>query len=115
MTKRPLSITIISWIFIAAGIVGVAYHATEFNIHDPFANDQAWVLFSRLLAIAGGIFTLRGVNWARWLLLIWIVYHVYISFFHEFSQLATHAVLLVVVAYFLFRKDAAEYFRTVKN
>ncbi|MDP1677811.1 MAG: hypothetical protein Q8L88_13215 [Bacteroidota bacterium] len=111
MIKRPLSVTIVGWLFIAAGIVGVAYHATELNIHNPFSNDQAWVLFSRLLAIVGGAFTLRGANWARWLLLVWIAYHVYISFFHEFSQLATHAVLLAVISYFLLRPDAKKYFQ----
>ena len=29
MSKRPLSITIIGWLFIATGVVGIAYHATE--------------------------------------------------------------------------------------
>jgi len=115
MTKRPLPITIISWFYIAAGIVGAAYHSTELNTHAPFENDAILLIFIRLLAIIGGAFTLRSAHWARWLLLAWIVYHVYLSFFHTFSGRTMHSVLLVITIYVLFRPKAAEYFRAKKN
>jgi len=41
----------------------------------------------------------------------WLAVHVVISAFHSAGQLAAHAVLLVVVAYFLFKDRASEYFR----
>jgi len=112
MTNRPLSITIISWFYIAAGIVGIVYHSAELNIQAPLENDIVLLLFIRLLAIIGGAFTLRGANWARWLLLAWIVY---LSFFHTFSGEIMHSILLVITMYILFRPKVSEYFHIVKN
>ena len=65
MNKRPLSITVISWLFVAAGVIGLAYHATEFKADRPFQYDVVWVCLVRLLAILCGVFMLRGSNWAR--------------------------------------------------
>jgi hypothetical protein len=114
MNRRPLSVTVISCLFIAAGIIGFAYHATEFKPQGQFKYGLVWVCFVRLLAILSGLFMLRGSNWARWLLLLWIVYHVILSAFHTLSELAMHSLLLVVVAYFLFRPEASAYFRAAR-
>ena len=113
MNARPIAVTIISWLFIAAGAVGLAYHATEFKAQSPFENDAVLVCVIRLLAILGGVFALRGKNWARWLLLFWIAYHVILSAFHTVSELAMHGLLTAVTAYFLFRRQASAYFRSV--
>jgi hypothetical protein len=115
MSKRPYSITVIGCLFIAAGTVGFAYHITEFKGQSPFEYDIAWVCFVRLLAILGGVFVLRGSNWARWLLLIWMAYHVVLSAFHRLSELAMHGLLFAVVAYFLFRPPATAYFRGTRT
>jgi len=109
MNRRPLSVTVISWLFIAAGAIGLAYHLTEFK--GQFEYGLALVSLVRLLAILSGLFMLRGSNWARWLLLVWILYHVILSAFHSLSELAIHSLLLVVVAYFLLRPKASAYFR----
>ena len=112
MNKRPLSITIIGWLFIAAGAVGFVFHAGDFKVHGPFQYDLVWVCLVRLLAIVCGIFILRpGNNWARWLLLVWIAYHVTLSTFHSLSEVLIHSLLLAVVAYFLLRPQASRYFR----
>ncbi|SRR6266446_8774760 len=115
MKKRPLSITIISWLFVAAGVIGLAYHATEFKADEPFQFDVVWVCFVRLLAILCGVFMLRGSNWARWLLLAWIAYHVFLSAFHSLSELVMHSLLFAVVAYFLFRPRTSSYFRGTRH
>ena len=112
MNKRPLTVTVISIIFIVAGGVGLAYHITELNPQRPFENDAIWVLLLRFLAILGGLFLLRGRNWARWLLLVWLAYHVILSAFHSMSELITHSLLFVVIAYFLFRPRVSAYFGT---
>jgi len=112
--KRPRSVTVISCLFIAAGVIGFAYHATEFRVQGPFQYELAWVIFVRLLAIVGGVFALRGANWARWLLLVWIAYHVGVSALHSLSELMMHGVLFVVVAYVLLRAQASAYFRNVR-
>jgi hypothetical protein len=113
MNKRPLSVTIIGWLFIAAGAIGLAYHATEFKVHVQFPYELIWVLLLRLFAIVCGLFMLSGNNWARWGLLLWLAYHVVLSAFHSFSELAMHSLLLALVAYFLFRPKTSAYFRVL--
>jgi hypothetical protein len=107
--KRPLSVTLISYLFIVAGAIGIIYHASELK-EIATRQEEIWVLAVRLLAIVGGLFALRGANWARWLLVVWIVYHVILSFYHSTAELAMHAVLTVVVLIALFHKGANAYF-----
>ena len=104
--------TVIGWLFIVTGVVGLAYHATEFKLQRPFQYDLVWVGFVRLLAIVAGAFVLRGSAGARWLVLVWLAYHVVLSAFHSLSELVIHALLLAVVSWFLFRPAASAYFRS---
>lgn len=113
MRKRPLSVTIIAWFFIAAGTIGLVYHATEFRLGGPFQYDVLWVCLVRMIAILCGVFMLRGKNWARWFLLVWIAYHILLSAFHSLSDVISHSILFVVVAYLLLRHEASSYFRGV--
>lgn len=115
MSKRPLSITIISWLFIAAGVVGLAYHGNEFRVRRPFEYELLWVSLVRLLAILAGVFMLRGSNRARWLLVLWLGYHVGLSFLHTPFELMVHGLLFVAVLYFLFRAPASAYFSRDNN
>jgi hypothetical protein len=110
MNKRPVSITIIGWIFIASGSVGLVYHLKDFTAQ-PFRWETFWVSFVRLLAVAGGVLLLRGFGWARWLLLAWLAFHVVVSAFHTVSECMMHALLLAIIGYFLFDRRAAGYFR----
>jgi hypothetical protein len=112
--KCPTSVIVIACLFILAGSIGVAYHASEFNFHGPFRNDVVLVLFVRLLAVVGAVFMLRGQNWARWLLIIWLGYHIILSAFHTLSQVIVHTLLLGVIAWFLFRPRVSAYFRRPK-
>jgi len=114
MNKRPLPVIIISCLFVTAGIFGFVYHAAEFNAEGPFEYELVWVLFIRVLAIVGGVFTFRGDDWARWLLLVWIAYHVILSGFHSIPELVMHGVLFAVVAFFLFHPKTTAYFRGPK-
>ena len=115
MKKRPLSITIISWLFLATGAIGLAYHATEFKAQRPFENDAVWVCLVRLLAILCGAFMLRGSNWARWLLVGWMGYHIVLSALHSLLQLFVHSLLFAVILYFLFRPLASAFFRDTRT
>lgn len=111
MNKRPLPVTVIGGLSLVAGGVGLVYHATEFTARGPFQYDLLWVSLVRVLAVVGAIFLLRGHDWARWLLVAWLAYHVVLSALHSMPQAIFHAVLLAVIAYFLFRRPAAAYFR----
>jgi|GEM_PF-934068 len=113
--KRPIAVVIIGWFFIVAGTVGFIYHLHELSIQAPFANDAIWVLLVRLLAIAGGILTLRGANAGRWLLVIWLLYHLVLSYLHTFSEMIMHAILLAAGAYALFHPRSTRFFRNVKT
>ena len=112
--KRPLAVTIISWVFIAAGTVGFLYHTQELSSHDPFAGDTGWLLLVRILAIVSGILALRGSNTGRWLLIVWMTYHVVLSYFHTLSELMMHAILLAVITYGLFRRKSNAFFKRVQ-
>jgi hypothetical protein len=108
--KRPLSVTIVGWFFIAAGAIGFFYHLRELMAQTPLEKDAVWILTLRLLAIAGGVLVLNGKNTGRWLLIAWLAYHVVLSYFHEITQLITHAVLLIIVAAALFYGNAGKFF-----
>ena len=110
--NRPLAVTLIAWAYIAAGAIGFAYHFTELTAGGAFHYDVLWVELVRLLAVVCGAFMLRGHDWARWVALAWMGFHVVVSAFHAWPQLAIHVLFLVVIAGFLCRSDAARYFRS---
>ena len=109
MAKQPLSVTLLGWLFIAAGVVGLAYHSGEYKTLPTV--QYALVCSLRLLAVAGGAFLLLGRNWARWLLLAWMALHVAISLRHTPAELIVHVVFLVLLVALLFRPRASAYFR----
>jgi hypothetical protein len=111
MNRRPVSVAIIGCLFLAAGAVGLAYHATEIRAERLFENDAVWVCLVRLLAMVGGAFLLRGRDWARWLLAAWMAYHIVLSAFHSLEQLLAHCLLFGVIAWFLFRPRTSAFFR----
>jgi hypothetical protein len=105
-------VTVIGCVFIATGLMGLVYHAGEIRTSRPA--EFALVCFVRLLAVVGGAFLLRGHDWARWLLLAWLAFHVALSVMHTPAELIMHAALLVVIAFFLFRPNASAYFRSAR-
>ena len=107
--KRPLFVTLISLLFIIAGIAGIIYHASDWkdSVTQP---ETVWVFILRLSAIVGGVFALRGANWGRWLLVAWIAYHVYLSFYHTIPELAMHGLIMVLVMVALFNRKANTFF-----
>jgi hypothetical protein len=111
MNKRPLAATIIGCLFIVVGAVGFVYHISDVHADNAFHYDGLLIELVRVLAIVAGAFMLRGHNWARWLVLAWMAFHVVISIFNGWGQVAMHALFLAVLAYFLFRPEVTKYFR----
>jgi hypothetical protein len=109
MKDRPLPVTLVSYLFILAGAMGIIYHATELS-EIQSRPEVIWVLLVRLFAIVGGVYALKGANWARWLLVLWITYHVVISFYHTTTEMATHLVFMILILLALFHKNANQYF-----
>jgi len=108
--KRPLSVTLVACLLILSGAAGIAYHITDVRIRHPFPYEYLAILLIRILAIVAGIYLLRGHDWARWLALLWITFHLVISFFNSWSQVAVHTVVLAIFAYVLLRPAATAYF-----
>ena len=111
LNQRPFSVTVIAWLYLAMGVVGFVYHIIMQRSLHPFPYDLLWVEVIFLAAILSGAYMLRGYNWARWLALAWIAFHVFLSIFHNIPELAIHSLLCAVVAFFLFRSAASRYFR----
>lgn len=114
-TKRPLPVTIIAWVYIVVGIGGFVSHGMEAVSARSFQLDTVEVEFVELLAILCGVFLLRGHNWARWLALIWIGFHVILSAFANLREFAVHALFFIVIAWYLFRPEATSYFHSAQN
>jgi len=115
MIKRPVAVTVIGWVYILTGLGGFLAHLLDFVPPRPFQFDNVMVEIVCLIGAVSGIYLLRGQNWARWLALAWMAFHVVLSIFHTMPQLALHAVFCVLVGYFLFRPDANQYFRAATN
>ena len=110
-SKRPVKVLLLSCLYIAVGAIGFAYHFRELNV---LRQDSIWIELTQLLAILAGAFMLRARNWARWLALVWMAFHVAISF-PALRQVAVHALFLAVIAWLLFRPDATRYFRRTRQ
>lgn len=114
MTKRPLSVTIVSVLFLAVGSASLVRGVVCFARDPPGDGrvvDLALVVISALLAITGGAFVLRGRAWARWMCAAWLGAHVVLSILHGWAEVAVHGALFAVVSLLLFRPSAAVYFR----
>lgn len=116
MNKRPLAVTIIAFVYILTGAVGAVYHLIGFKVQHPFQYDILWIEIISLIAILCGVYLLRGHNWARWLALAWMAFHVILSAFHTLPELAIHSLFCAIVLYFLFFFPVAtRYFRVSRT
>lgn len=106
--KRPLSVTILACVYILVGTGGFIFHFRE--SWPPYLGGIA-IESTELLAVLGGVFLLRGQNWARWLVLAWMVFHVILSATDPLPKLAVHVAFCAVIAWILFRPAATQYFR----
>jgi hypothetical protein len=118
---RPRSITFVAWVFIAVGTVtllsdwwqlltpGAAQQLAKLKADGLADLGPAWL--TRALAIVGGVGLLRGCNWARWLLLAWMIFHIGLSVMHSPLELAIHVTIYTPLAYLLFRRSTEPYFR----
>ena len=81
--KIPASVIVIAVMYLAVGVVGYVAHFKDFR-----AQDGVWVELTEFLAVVCGVFMLRGENWARWLAVAWIAFHVALSAFGQLRELA---------------------------
>ena len=118
MPKRPISVTVIGVFFILMGVLSQFDTVSHWNRYRASGRPVSdWITgflimeLTRILAIVAGILVLRRINFGRWLCVVWLASHVLISLGHSMVEVAMHAVLLLVLIFFLFRRPANEYFR----
>jgi hypothetical protein len=75
----------------------------------PLAAENMQLLAIGIAALVGGAFVLRGQNWARWLLAVWMLLHVAISVGQP-RQFIGHLMIFGFVAFLLFRPGARSHF-----
>ena len=110
MKSRPLPVVVVSILFIIAGVVGFAYHLKDFFEPDAKAYEVLWVQFVRILAIVCGLLLLMSVDWARWLAIAWLSFHVVIGALNSTSQMILHIVLLLLVIVLLYLPKSSAFF-----
>jgi len=96
LNMRPLSVTILAWVYIGVGTI--QYDGTLIEVVE-------------VLAIVCGAFILRSHNWARWLAIAWMASHVVLSAFGAFHEFAVHSLFCAAIVWLLFRPGAVRYFR----
>lgn len=106
--SRPFPVLIIAGLYVAVGVLGFAVHFRDLLAQAP---DSGWVEGTELLALICGVYLYRGHNWARWLALVWMSFHVILSSFHAYTEFIIHSVLFVIIAGCLFNSGSNRYFR----
>lgn len=101
LSVRPSpGVLVIAALYLAVGIVGFVSHFPR-----QWHTDDVLVELTEVLAIVCGVFLLLGKNWARWLAVAWMAFHVAISF-PVVGQMLVHLLFLAVIAWILFRANA---------
>jgi len=114
--KRPIAVTIVSVLFVIVGLGGMIRGVWTFlagpggGITGHALMDVSLVEVTSLAALVSGLFMWRRANWARWLCLAWMAFHVVISLGHDWMRLIMHVAWLVVLTVVLFWPSANVYF-----
>lgn len=122
MTKRPTSISVISWILIVTG--GISLITTTAMINNPDVQDMmaktpipipvqyAMSYVGLLVTILSAVAMLKGANWARYLYVIWNLVGFVIGMATSPMKAAMipSLVVFLVIAFFLFRPKATAFF-----
>jgi hypothetical protein len=103
--RRPISVLIIAWVYVVVGSFGFVRNLRTIGHADVY-----WIEATEVLAVIAGIFMLRGRNWARWLALAWMAFHVALTLVTS-QSLIVHAVIFLLIAWLLLRSDSQVYFQ----
>ena len=109
---RMWSVIVVAVIFLALGVLDITRGLAPLFVSAPhwhMAADDLEVLAIGIAAIVGGVYVIRGRNWARWLLAVWMVFHVAISIGQP-KPFVAHLAIFGFIAFLLFRPGASEFF-----
>ena len=111
MRSRPISILIVAWLFVMVGAGGLVGQTLKLLGGAAFDGDMAWASASEFAALLGGVFLRDARNWARWLLVAWMAFHIVLSAIHDLPKLLVHCAIFAPILFLLFRPPAAAFFR----
>jgi hypothetical protein len=100
-SPRPRLVTLLGWMLIGLGAIEFIYRLMK--IHLPIRTDDIGVPLFELVILISGVFLLRGANWARWLAVAWVGFHVIVGSLHSVTQAVTHGLIFLVFAWLMFR------------
>lgn len=104
----PWPVIVIACLYLLVGIGGFALHFPELLAWHP---DAIGIEVTELIAVVCGVFLLQRRNWARWLTLMWIIFHVGLSLFDPIGKLLIHAAFCVLIAWALFQDESERWFQ----
>ena len=106
--KRPWPVIVIACLYLLVGVGGFAGHFRELIARHP---DAVGIEITELVGAISGVGLLMRQNWARWLALAWILFHVGLSIIHPLGELAIHAAFCVLIVWALFRPESSRWFQ----
>jgi hypothetical protein len=112
MRKPPIPVVIVVAVYLLVGVMGFVYHFRELTAGHQ---DAIAIELTELTAVVAGVGLLMQKNWARWLALAWVVFHVVLSLFHPLGELLIHAILCILIAWLLFRPATAQWFKRASS
>ena len=107
-SKRPWPVIVIACLYLLGGVVGFIAHFPELWARHP---DAVAIELTELAGAVSGVGLLMRQEWARWLALAWILFHVALSLFHPIGELAIHAAFCAMIVWALFRAETVRWFR----
>jgi hypothetical protein len=102
--RIPIAVIAVAALYLCVGLGTFIFHFKDLR-----APDGIWIEATELLAVLCGLFLLGAQNWARWLAIAWMTFHVLLSF-GDWRQLAVHGVFLVFIVWALFHAEANRFF-----
>mgnify|MGYP001554293680 CR=1 FL=1 len=110
MSKRPLSGTFVGWLYLVVNVVGLVLHYSD--VLPPHHAEDLWIDLVRVLGVLAGALLLRGADWARWLAIVWMAFHVWVGWLNGWVPGLIHSGFFVLILYLLFlRPDSRAWFR----
>lgn len=106
--RRPWPVIVIACLYLLVGVGGFVVHFPELWARHP---DAIAIEVTELAGAISGAGLLFRQNWARWLAVAWILFHVGLSLFHPLGELAIHAAFCVLIVWALFRAETRQWFR----
>jgi hypothetical protein len=102
-------VIVIASLYLLVGVIGFVAHFPELLARHP---DAVAIELTELVGAISGAGLLMRQKWARWLALAWILFHVGLSLFHPWGELAVHAAFCAMIVWALFCAETSQWFRT---